>query len=250
MTFFACNVALCEIIEDEVAKKSFAGQNLTKPVYQKPIIEDEVAQKSFDGKNFAKPLYGYITIEDSTMPVNAPTKQPIKPSSIEDELLKNDPKLKTCSLIRPVVAYKIIDEKHSIVKLKISPKTFISSENKLKIGDRVEMKIAQDVYRDGKLFLPKDALVSATVELISEPDWFGDPEEIELGRLLAKDTDGNPIEIEGVIRKQGANRGKWVKPLFAIGYGLPLGAPLMGFYYVKGGKTKLKPTEEFEFYYE
>lgn len=243
-------VALSEIIEDEVAKQAFEGKNFAKPVYQKPVIEDTLAAQAFGGKALSKPVFCKIIVEDDTAPTKTNRRPEFKLIIVEDESLQNDPKIKTCDTTRPAVHYKIIDEKSQIVKIKISSTDIITTKNSLKVGDKLNLKITEDIYRDNEVFIKKDTPVTAYIELISESDWFGDPDEIEIGRLLTQDIKGNPIEIEGVIRKQGANRGKWVKPLYYIGSCAPFGAPLMLTYFIKGGKTKIKPKDKFEFYYE
>ncbi|MDD3419447.1 MAG: hypothetical protein PHE78_02480 [Candidatus Gastranaerophilales bacterium] len=99
--------------------------------------------------------------------------------------------------------------------------------------------------------MEKGTEFSGIVENITPPERFGDPSEIEIGNIKSKDTKGNIIELDGQVRKEGTNRAKWVKPLYYIGInGGVFGAPLMAFYFVKGGKAELKTQDEFFFYYE
>lgn len=216
-----------EIIEDEVAKEAFAGKTFTKPEYKKEIItdNDEIALKN---KNLSKPQFKNVTFEDDSS--------------------KNDPHLQNC--IKPAVHYKLIDENAEIVKIPIHSAKLIKPKDDIKIGQTLIFTVSKDVFKDGKIFIKQNTPVNAYVELISKAARFGDPDEIELGRFSAKDINGNTIDLDGTIRKQGADRGKWAKPLYYAGATVPFGAPLMLFYFVKGGKVKITQGETFELYYE
>lgn len=228
LIFFQSILAIAEVIEDDVVSQSFKGQSLSKPVYKREIIEDEVV-KDLQNKNLTRPEY--------------------KKTVFDDEIIKNDVSVKACT--KPAVHYKLIDENAEIVRISMSPATLITTKNGLKIGQQVSFIILKDVYKNGELFIKKDTSVNAFIELISKAERYGDPDEIELGRFSTKDIKGNIVELDGTIRKQGANRAKWVKPLYYIGASAPIPcAPLMVFYFVKGGKTKIAPEQSFELYYQ
>lgn len=223
--FFHLNFAFAQIIEDDIAMQAFKGQNLSKPVYKKEIIEDD-AVRDFKGKKLTKPTCKKILIEDKVFV-----------------------DIKTCS--KKAVHYKLIDENAEIVKIPVCAINLITTKDGLKNGQKVEFKVSKDVYKNGKIFIQKDTPVNAIIELISKAERYGDPDEIELGRLSTKDVHGNSINLDGTIRKQGADRGKWVKPLYYAAVNMPYPClPLIVFYFVKGGQTQIKPEQKFELYYE
>ena len=168
---------------------------------------------------------------------------------LEDEVVKNDSKIQSCT--KSAVHYKLIDENAEIVKVFVCSTNVITTKNSLKIGQNLDFKVVKDVYKNGVIFIKKDTPVNAFIELISKADRYGDPDEIEVGRFSTKDATGNSVELVGTVRKQGANRGKWAKPLYYAGLSVPLfGTPLLLCYFVKGGKTCIKTEQNFELYYE
>lgn len=228
MIFFQCNFACSQMIEDDVAIQSFQGKNVSKPVFEKEIIEDETAV-DLKGKNLTRPAYKKVLVED--------------------EVIKNNTDIQ--SFTKSAVHYKIIDENAELVSVPVCAANLITTKNGLKIGQKVIFKVSKDVYKNGEIFIKEGTLVNAFIELISESGRYGDPDEIELGRFSTKDVKGNPLELSGIVRKQGADRGKWAKPLYYAGLSVPLfGAPLLLCYFVKGGKTNIKPEQNFELYYE
>jgi len=221
--------AFAQIIEDDVAIQSFKGQKFVKPVCVKQIQRDEAFLESNSGKQ-PKPVFKLILQEDTFI-----KEQP--PAIIS---------------AKHVVHYKIIDENAEIVKISVcSARDINLKKEPLKVNQLLDFKVADDVCRGGEIFIKKDTTVNAVVELVSKSDKFGDPQELELGQLWTKDIKGNMIELEGTIRKEGANRGKWAKPLYYAGGYVPIfGAPFLLCYFVKGGKVKLSPKQKFDFYYE
>lgn len=223
-----CGFAFSQIIEDDVAIKSFQGQNLSKTVYKKEIIEDE-AVLDFKDKNLSKPE--------------------LKKVLLEDKFVENQSDIKKC--VKQAVYYKVIDESVEVISIPICAIKLITTNEGLKIGQKVDFKISKDVYKNGEIFIKKDASVNAFIELISEAASYGDPDEIEIGRFSTIDTKGNSVNLAGIVKKQGANRAIWAKPLYYAGLSAPIfGAPLLLCYFVKGGKTHIKPEQIFQLYYE
>jgi len=228
MMFFQCNFAFSQIIEDDFAKQAFKGQNLAKPVCKKEIIEDEAVLELKD-KTLIRPSYQKVLIED--------------------KIIENTAELKAS--INPAVHYKLIDENAEVVRIPVCAINLITTKDSLKIGQNIYFKVSNDVYKNGEIFIKNGTTVNAFIELISKATYFGDPDEIELGRFSTKDVKGNTVELVGTVTKQGADRGKWAKPLYYAGLSVPLfGAPLLLCYFVKGGKTSIKPEQNFELYYE
>lgn len=220
--------AFAEIIEDDTAKQAFAGKTFIKPEPKKEIIEDDTAA-NLKSRHLAKPVFKVVLVED--------------------EYLKNDISLKNCT--KPAVHHKIIDENAQIIKISLQSINLITTNDGLKLGQKVAFKVSKDVYKDGKIFIKEGTPITAFVELVSQAGRCGDPDEIELGRFSTQDVNQNPIDLDGIIRKQGADRGKWARSLYCIGRSAPYPcAPLMLVYFVKGGKTKIRPNDTFELYYE
>ena len=221
-------IVFAEIIVDDVAKKAFEGKVFVKPEYKKEIITD-YAENDLKNQNLTKPAFKKVILED--------------------DLIKNNPNL--TNAVKPVANYKLIDENAQVIKIPIHSLSYITSKNDVKLGQTVTFETTEDIYKNNKLFIRQKTPVTAYVELITKAGRYGDPDEIELGRFCTKDINNNAVEIDGTIRKQGADRGKWAKPLYYIGISAPFPcAPLMLFYFVKGGKSKIKETEVFKLYYE
>lgn len=220
VVFLGYKCAFAEVIEDDIAMSSFQGKNFQKPLLPMVYIEDDTAE-SLQGKTFKKTVYKHELLADT----------------IPDEYLNG----RVLSKQKPVC--KMIDENAEIIKVSIHPVKAITTKEGLKITDTVYFAVSKDVYNKEELFIKKDSPVSGFIELISPAERFGEPDEIELSRFLTADTKGNKIVLVGNVRKQGADRGLWVRPLYNTGYGMP-------FALVKGGRAKIKTTDEFELYYE
>lgn len=214
---FDYSYAFAEIIEDDVVLPSLKGQVLSKPNCGKISIKDE-ALKDLKNEKFVKPAF-------------------------KQELIEENLYLKEQEIVKNIPSYKLIDENAEVVKVSIHSVNLITTKDGLKIGQKVEFKVAKDVYKNDKIFIKKDTPIDAFIELISKAGRFGEPDEIEIGRFFTKDVKNNPVELVGTVRKQGADRGIWVRPLYNTGYGAI-------FYFVKGGRTKIKPEHNFELYYE
>lgn len=243
-------VAFSDVIEDDVAAQAFNGKSLFKPACSIEIIEDGLA-KDLQGKSLSVPANKPGIIEDDIANKafqGLVLSKPIPKSVlIEDEVAKN---LGAENLARPQLKCKLIDENAEIVKVSVYVVNSITAED-LQIGQNINFKIKEDVSRNGKIFIKKDTSVTAFIENIAKVEKYGDPEEIEAGRFITTDVDGNIVSLSGIVRKQGANRAKWAKPIFWAGYcTLPFGAPLMLTYFVKGGKAKITPKQNYKLYYE
>ncbi len=214
---FQYSCAVAQVIEDGVALQAFKGQNLSRPACKKQVIEDESIQDLKD-KKFVKAVFN------------------------KDIIVEND-YIKEQEIVRYKPSYKLIDENAEIVRIFVSAVNLITTKDGLKLGQKVNFKVSKDIYKNEVIFIKKDTSVEAFIELISAAGRCGDPDEIEIGRFSTKDINGNIINLTGTIRKQGADRGIWVRPLYNTGYGAI-------FYFVKGGKTRIKPEQNFELYYE
>ncbi len=218
-------IASSEIIEDEATKELSKNQTLQKSEFNPEIIEDEIADKTYKGKHFSQ-----VT--------------PKKEIIIEKIEITETKIQKTNSSAKPIT-------EDDVINVYVYPSITISSSSLRRTGEKVHFKILQDVYKDGKLFIKKDTDSEAVLENISKPAMGGDPEEIEIGSFSTRDIAGNLINLTGSIRKQGANRATWVKPIVYAGYvSIPFGAPLMVTVLVKGGKARITPKENYKLYYE
>lgn len=243
--------AFSDVIEDDVVRQSFEGQTLHIPACRIEIIEDNTAADLVN-KNLSVPARNVGIIEDDVADKafqNVTLNKPVPNTAIiEDEAVfkisgdKNSLTHKN--------NYKLIDETAETVYIVVFSSDSLKSED-LKIGQKVTFRVKEDVCKGGKVFVKKDTTVEAFIENISKREKYGDPEEIEVGRFATVDTDGNIINLIGGVRKQGVNRAKWVKPVFYTGYcALPFGAPLMLVGFIKGGKAKIEPNQNYKLYYE
>jgi hypothetical protein len=249
------HAAFCfaEVIEDRVVLEGFAGKTFSKPTYSPTLIQDENLT-DLKSVNLKKETYKPQFFEDEAVPVlkaknySKPTYQLVL---IQDNVTPlNDPKFKGLSRPKVALHYRMIDGNADVAKIAFHSVGHITTKEDLNVGDKVSFQVKGDVLRDGDVFIKDGTLITGSIELISKAAYYGDPDEIEIANLTTKDAKGNLIELEGVIRKQGADRGKWVRPLYNAGVSVPVyGAPLMAFYFVKGGKVKLTPKQEFVFYY-
>lgn len=218
-------IASSEIIEDEAAKELSKNQTLSKNEFKPETIEDEIADKTYKGKHFLQ-----VTTKKEII---------IEKIDIPDTGIQ---KVKTVT--KPIT-------EDDVINVYVCSATTIGSSSGKKVGDKVYFKVSQDVYKNGKLFIKKDTDSEAVLENISKQAMGGDPEEIEIGSFSTRDAGGNLINLTGSVRKQGANRATWVKPIVYTGYAsIPFGAPLMVVVLVKGGKARITPKENYKLYYE
>ncbi len=176
-------------------------------------LDDELTGEKF---NNAKEIreYNYIPYEDTINTGNLKLKEPklkYNPENFED-------------LYERIIV--------------VSPVRHLSFE-RIKENDEIELMIVKD---SDKWNLKKGDKIKAKVEAISPNNYFGIPQEVILDNYTINDT----TTAKGEIQLSGANRALWIHPL-----SLTLNALCcVGFllYFVKGGKVKLSPNQQFEIF--
>lgn len=238
-------------IKDDVTERSFKGQNLSKPAFKHAIIQDDIIQNL--DKNAGKPAFNQEAIKDDTLPTYLKKEQLKKPTVENIVIIDKSPtkSVDNQDFVKPDGKYKLIDENAETVYVYVSPINLLVTKKGLYEGEKVNFKVVSDVKKNGELFIKKDTPVEAFVETVTKSSFAGDPAELVIGRLITKDINKNAVNLAGEINKKGANRALWVKPLMYIGYCVPIfGTPLLLLFFVKGGKAKIKPKNQFKLYYE
>lgn len=217
------------IIED-TAIQVFEGKNLSKYEYKNEIIEDEINEKAFNGTPLEKTEPCDIIIDDGEVQDAFYAKQ--DPEKIEPQ-------------------QKLIQDYAESQDVVVSSVNYLVAKKGLYEGQKVKFAVVYDVYKDGELFIKNETPVTAYIETITKSSFLGDPSQIIVGRFVTKDINGKEVELSGEVLKNGANRAYWVRPLVITGYLLPVvGSPLLLFFFVKGGRAKIKPKYKFTLYYE
>lgn len=123
--------------------------------------------------------------------------------------------------------------------IKVSPKNYYTTKEKLAEGGYIDFILAQDAKIGDKLY-KKGALIKARVETLSQNGAYGVPADLVIGNFTMPDN----MVLNGQIEKQGANRALWVYPL---GYTLTcfffIGLPIFA---IRGGHAKLEPQKVYE----
>jgi basic membrane lipoprotein Med (substrate-binding protein (PBP1-ABC) superfamily) len=237
-------VVLAEEIIDE-ATQVLKNQNIDKPFVNKDKITDEALINVTLSDKKIKNL-GFISdeIDQSSFKKEQLLKQKtVKNLTIEKEDIKVDSKYTR--------KYKLIDENQETVYVYVSSLNKIVTKKGLFEGQKVKFIVAEDVYKNKSLFIKKNTPVFAYIETITKSSFNGDPAQLIVGRFTTYDVLGNIIELSSQIKKNGANRSYWVRPLVTIGYCVPIfGTPLLLFFFVKGGRAKINTKQEFKLYYE
>lgn len=128
------------------------------------------------------------------------------------------------------------------VVVKISPVKYFSTKMNVNEGTNIYFRVVEDVKKNNQVIIPKNAIITGRVELISQNNAKGIPADLIVGNFKYKAT-----PLSGNIEKTGSKRYYWVMPaafvlntlFFATGY--PLWA-------VRGGHAKLKPKQVYEIY--
>lgn len=120
----------------------------------------------------------------------------------------------------------------------VSPVRHLSFDG-IRENDEIELKIVKD---SDKWNLKKGDKIKAKVEAISPNNFFGVPQEAILDNYTINDATG----AKGEIHLSGANRALWIHPLSLTLNALCCTGFLL--YFVKGGKVKLSPNQQFEIF--
>lgn len=269
------------LIEDDVTRQTFKGQNITKLVFKQEIIKDEIDVSNFNkkqqvkanvnipiiedeaievlkNKKNEKPVFKQEIIKDTTPVLNVKNEQFTKPQKdvalIEDKIIVQELKTKTLreqNLTKPVFNYNSIDFDTNTINIPVSSTCLISVKKQhLDEGMKVKFQVVEDVKINNLLFVKKDTPVEGIIETITKSSGGGDPEEIIIGRFVTNDVNGNKIDLAGQIQKKGANRALWIRPLVWLGCASFFGTPLVVLLLVKGGPVKIKPEQKYALYYE
>ena len=193
-------------------------------------IEDDFVNASLD-KNLKIRKQNYTPIVDSFAQANQNKNQSLKVIKF-DEILPEEPSQK---FVRKPV---IIDNNYKEIKVKI--KNFYTTKNKMQEGETLEFITLNDIKIKNK-FYPKNSIVKARIETISQNKSYGVPADVVIGNFMLD----NHI-LSGEISKVGANRSLWLYPTVCItscffGLGLLL-IP------IRGGHAKVIPAETYTLY--
>lgn len=110
-----------------------------------------------------------------------------------------------------------------VVKMKSLSDVYI--EQNYNIGDKVNFVVAEDVYKNNKLFIKKGTIAEG---LVRDAQWnMGDksaPHDIQLSMFKTKDVNNKTVELYGTIGQEGKDTGLFQLILGAvpsISYGIP-----------------------------
>ncbi len=151
-----------------------------------------------------------------------------------------------------IFAYDYSSTKSVPIKLSILQE--ISTKAAPKEGQKLEFRVVDNVFCDGKLIIKKNTKANATLETIITSGMNGFPAEIIIRNFELADLydSSNEIKIKNsqlidIITKKGQNRALWVYPLKWALTPIPFVGSLTNL--IKGGHAKITPEEVFVIYY-
>ena len=182
------------------------------------------------------PSYGIITDDfvEATLDKNLKIR-PYVPKVYRDEFAESNKNVSLHSSKK----FKITDEELNSVDIRITAP--YSTKNKLEEGSPLEFVTTRDVKINNKIY-PAGTKVRARIETISPNAVWGVPADLVVGNFYINDT-----PLIGEIKKSGANKTIWVRPL-AIAGGILIGTGFF-FMFIRGGHAKIKPNETFTVYF-
>ena len=88
--------------------------------------------------------------------------------------------------------------------IKLLPAEPVSTiHDELEIGDIIRFKTAEDVYKNGKLFIKKDTPVFGKIDIFDENGWIGDNAEIKIKKFVTTDISGKITELNSDLSING-----------------------------------------------
>ena len=131
------------------------------------------------------------------------------------------------------------------VAIELYSEKAISTKDDIVEGERLPLRIGNDVYYNNRLILKKGTPASAKIETLITAGMNGFPAEIIINDFSIPGIDSNKLISE--YSKVGQNRCLWVYPLkWALTPLYPAGS-LTNFIY--GGHANLKTTDKITVYY-
>ena len=96
------------------------------------------------------------------------------------------------------------NEKPKTYSIKIVPTSEISTtHDELEYGDYVEFKTAQDVFRNGKLYIKAETPIFAEIDYIDENGWCFDNAAIYFKKFKTQTADGKNLTLNSYLRIEG-----------------------------------------------
>lgn len=105
------------------------------------------------------------------------------------------------------------------IPVKLIPIQIITTDyDEIEVGSRLRFKIANDIYKNDKLFIKKDTPVSATVSHFKENGWCDDSSEMELDNFITKDISNKTVKINDTLKINAFEMLKWQNPKIRRGW--------------------------------
>jgi len=153
--------------------------------------------------------------------------------------------LTLCSMQAAVQALEYDFSSTLAIPIELSPMAEISTKERITDGERIELRVLNDVFYNGKLKIKKGEIATAKVETVITAGMNGFPAEIILGSFELPDIKSS--QILSNYSKLGQNRCLWVYPLKWALTPIPPTGSLTNLIY--GGHAKLKPNDIVKIYY-
>lgn len=88
--------------------------------------------------------------------------------------------------------------------VKIKPAQTISTcHDEIEVGDKIKFTTTKDIYKNGKLYIKKEAPVVGIVDYVSENGWSYDNAQIDIKYFKIKTVDGKTLTIENPVSING-----------------------------------------------
>lgn len=227
-------------IKDELAE-DLRAKKYSKNIFKEQIIEDE-AVKSIKTQKLPKVNYKKEFLKDTPILLTEENKKFKKPCSAKKPIVEKG----EIVVLKPV---KKISTRTLRVKFKHKQKYENYRIALPEVNEKVAFKVVKDVYKNGKVIIPKGTPVYAKIGEVSPRAMGGAPAELTLEGFELQNKDGKTIPLNGKISSNGYSLSVWIglaelaTTPFLIGLAVPVLRVL------PGGQAIISPKKEYIVYY-
>ena len=211
-----------DIIEDDVIKEKFAGRKIYKQRHvELPPIEDHYLLPPKD-RSLERVTYTPRIIDENSKEI----------------------KVRVSASNSYVVS--ILSKDEDLKKEGKAPKFYLKTTD---IGDKIVLKIIDDVKKDGKVFIKEGTEVEGIIGNVTPPVSGGGGAELVLENLKTHSVDGDELKLNGKIIVKGMNTAFFQNIISYAGIPFTFGASVF-IMYSPGGPATLKANRGYTLFYE
>lgn len=120
-------------------------------------------------------------------------------STYENRMMSNISDFDKESLIE-VKVYSPENIRFKLKARQVSPFAYVTEATNIKIGDKFTFLVAEDVYKNNKLYIRKGALATGYVKKVNIPSGNNGPApEFNISEFTTKDINNNTVRLKGAV---------------------------------------------------